>query len=84
MPVKKRPQLTYEQLVNTLVDKRREQLEKTSRELVEQIVKETFNSNSDEQRRLSARRKHKEPDIRAIVAKLKEDYPFVGIMIHEY
>ena len=84
MLVKKRPQLTYEQLVNTLVDKRREQLERTPRELVEQIVKETFNSNSDEQRRLSARRKHKEPDIRAIVTKLKEDYPFVGIMIHEY
>lgn len=84
MPAKKRPQFTYDQLLNALVEQKREQLERTPRELVEQIVAETFNSNSDLQRRLSARRKHQEPDVAAIIDKLYDELPFVGIMIHGY
>lgn len=84
MPAKKRPQLTYDQLLNTLVEQKRDQLERTPRELVEQIVAETFNSNSEQQRKLSQKRKHQEPDVAAIIDKLYDELPFVGIMIHGY
>lgn len=76
--------MTYNELLDSLINKKREQLEKTPRELVEQIAKETLNSNSDEQRKSFSKRKHRESDIYGIVAKLKEDYPFIGIMIHGY
>lgn len=76
--------MTYNELVDCLINKKRKQLEKTPPELVEQIVKETFNSNSDEQRKLFSKRKHREPDIYDIVEEVKEKYPFMGIMLHEY
>ncbi len=76
--------MTYNELLDSLINKKREQLEKTPRELVEQIAKETLNNNSDEQRKSFSKRKHREPDICDIVAELKEDYPFIGIMIHGY
>ena len=76
--------MTYNELLDSLINKKREQLEKTPRELVEQIAKETLNSNSDEQRKSFSKRKRREPDIYDIVEELKEKYPFIGIMLHEY
>lgn len=76
--------LSYDQLVDSLLNKKREELQRKPRELVEQIVKETMNSNSNIQRKMSQRRKHVNPNIRAIVAKLYDELPFVGMMIHGY
>ena len=76
--------MTYNELLDSLINKKWEQLEKTPRELVEQIAKETLNSNSDEQRKSFSKRKRREPDIYDIVEELKEKYPFIGIMLHEY
>ena len=84
MPAKKRPQLTYDQLLNTLVDQKRKQLERMPRGVVEQIVAETFNSNTEQHRKLFQKRKHQEPDVVAIIDKLYDELPFVGIMIHGY
>ena len=76
--------LSYDQLVDSLLDKKRKELQRKPRELVEQVAKETFNSNSDIQCKMLQRRKHVNPNIRAIVAKLYDELPFVGMMIHGY
>lgn len=76
--------MSYNQLVDSLLDKKRKELQRKPRELVEQIVKETMNSNSDIQRKMSQRSNHIDPNIRAIVAKLYDELPFVGMMIHGY
>ena len=76
--------LSYDQLVDFLLDKKCKELQRKPRELLEQIVKETMNSNSDIQREMSQRSKHVEPNIRAIVSKLYDEFPFVGMMIHGY
>lgn len=76
--------MTYDQLVDFLLDKKRKELQRKPRKLVEQIAKETMNSNSPIQCKMSQLRKHVNPNIRAIVAKLYDELPFVGMMIHGY
>lgn len=76
--------LSHDDLVDFLLSKKRKELQRKPRELVEQIVKETMNSNSNIQRKMWQRSKHVSPSIRAIVAKLYDELPFVGMMIHGY